>query len=800
MGDERDDAARDAEHAEAAAERLAELRAAKAAARREMTRRHVLAGTGYFGVLGAALVLSGPFLREPVSRSIDPQRASPAPVLHGDGFSITTEGKGVSVLLSDAAGKPVQRFRGYRIDPETEVETGVASVGLSPDGVQALVIDYDTPGAPQGTSVRGTFAPRGRVLEIVFDIAAPGSASLRNGMLRREPVDTSWARESAAGVAVWQRDPRGGIPFQADARLVYRQQVADATLAIVTDTGYTSWRDGHRLHLPGLSVTEGSYRARAQVVLGAETRPAMIEAQTAERPLAVDLTTDRPFNIWDSGDEPLVVRAAIWNGGPARSLTLTWSARDFDGTVIAERTVQVQADASSPIDDELRIPLTERGMAFVGLTVRAGTDSAFARTNVAVLPPHEFTETAETSMFGLAADYLLDTEDERRLIKRIGVRHSRHTHFTVEQAKTYGFTQHRLVSPDPDAYKGDAPGLARYVKGVLDGAEKAGATHYECANEWNMRGGGLRSGDGATAYVTKWLRAFSRELRARKSPMGLLPVGLAGMDDVYAKAMYDAGLTRYTKAFNLHPGRGNVTPDYAPTSGGYWNFLGSVRTARRMMRERGNEDGELWLTEVYAPTRPNAWRDDTYRHAAENVVLTAALALSENVTSLLWFQLHDNVKGHPNGASPGNREFHFGLLLRDRSPKPSLLAYANIAEHLDGARFARWLSFEDEPQRRAMHFHTPRGPLVIMWSRADGHALNMDPARDGGFFPAPEPWVDTWRTKEKVALPARRDVVEIDAIGRRRRIAAANGTVTVTLDGAPRLYYGLDVERMRRAG
>jgi len=47
--------------------------------------------------------------------------------------------------------------------------------------------------------------------------------------------------------------------------------------------------------------------------------------------------------------------------------------------------------------------------------------------------------------------------------------------------------------------------------GVLDGAEKAGATHYECANEWNMRGGGLRSGDGATAYVTKWLRAFSRE-------------------------------------------------------------------------------------------------------------------------------------------------------------------------------------------------------------------------------------------------------------------------------------------------
>ncbi|WP_345752609.1 hypothetical protein [Microbacterium rhizophilus] len=763
-----------------------------------MTRRHLLMGTGYFGALGASLLLSGPFLREPQERTVDIARAEPPPVLRGDGYSITTEGKGVSILLSDAEGRPVQRFPGYRLGT-IEVWAGTASIGLSRDGVRALIVDYDVPGAPDGTSIRGTFAPDGRVLDIVFDIVAPGSASARSGMLRREPVGSGWARETADGIAGWTRDPRGGIPYQSDARLVYRQRIDDTTLAIITDTGYTQWRDGRRLHVPGQAASEGSFRAHARVIVGAEARPTMLEAQAAERPLAVELSTDRPFNLWESADEPLVVRGAVWNGGVARRLTLTWTARDFDGAVLAERTRRVDADASSVVEDELPVTLPGRGIAFVELTASASGDTAYSRTNVAVLPPHEFTDTAEKSMFGLAAAYLLGTEEERKLIKRIGVRHVRPAHFDASQLSTYGFTQHRVVSPaDPGAYEGDSAGLARHARLEFDTAEKLNATHYECANEWNMKGEGLLSGDGAATYVKKWLRAFSRELRRRDSDMGLLPVALAGMDDVYARAMYDAGLTKYTKAFNLHPGRGNVTPDYVPKSGTYWNFLGSVRAARRMMRDHGNADGELWLTEVYAPTRPNAWRDDTYRHAAENVVLTAALALAEDVTAMLWFQLHDNVKTHPHGASPGNREFHHGLLLRDRSPKPSLLAFANIAEQLDGARFARWLSFADAPDRRGMHFHTPRGPLVMLWNRADGHTLNASPTRDGSFFAAPEPWVDTWDTKEKVRLPAAREnVVEIDAIGRRRTIRAEDSTATVTLDGAARLYYGLDMERLR---
>lgn len=88
-------------------------------------------------------------------------------------------------------------------------------------------------------------------------------------------------------------------------------------------------------------------------------------------------------------------------------------------------------------------------------------------------------------------------------------------------------------------------------------------------------------------------------------------------------------------AFAYHPGRGNFTPDYIPpgddwstgADGTYWNFYGGLRQLKALMAEHGEK--EIWLTEAYAPTKPNSWWHDTYRHAAENVLLTLALAKAE---------------------------------------------------------------------------------------------------------------------------------------------------------------------------
>lgn len=753
---------------------------------RGLSRRELMAA-GFFGVLGSQLLLHG---------TPAPAAATTGVQLAGDGYTI--RGAGGTVSLVDGAGTVVQRFRGYRLG-SLNLTSGTSVLGAAEDGTPAVVVTWDVPATATGASVRGTFVPRGGRLEIVYDVVSPGATSGSNGMMRRETATAGTVVETFHGVADWARDPRGGIPYQTGARTLFAQALAGTTLYVVAPGGNSTWRDNGALHLPATTVADGTFRAVANVVLAAGARPVVVDALATGRPLAADVWTDRPYNIWSQGGA-LTVHGVARNGRATRAVTFAWVAHDFDGQVVAQRTQTVVAGPGATVTDDAAVTLPGRGIAFVELTVSAGGDTEYARTNIAVLPPHQFTDTAETSMFGLAADYLFGPAEERELIRRMGVRHSRHAHFTSAELDSFGFRQHRLRTPaSPEEFDGDPAALAAYVSSELDLAEQAHATHYECANEWNMRGG-VRQGVGAEKYVTKWATAFRAEIDRRGSDIKLIAVGLAGMDDVYAAGMFSAGLAQQAHVFNLHPGRGNVTPDWAPTpdqwgvgaSGSYWNFYGALTEARRQIDQHAGPSMALWLTETYAPTKPNSWWEDTYRTAAENTLLSCVLAPTQGVDVLQWFQLYDNRKVNPYGASAADREYHFGLILRDRSPKPSLLAYATAAEHLDGADFVRWLELDD-PAARGLLYDTPRGPLAVLWSRADGYTLNRQGARDGGFFPAPEPWVDVWPTKTAVQLPAAGTVTEVDAIGRSRQLPVSGGQVAVTLDGAARLYYGLDL-------
>lgn len=757
--------------------------ALRAAADLPLTRRQLFLSAAA-GIAGAQLLL----------------HANPAPAaaaadaeLPGSGYTIRAAGGTVS--LFDSAGAEVQRFTGYRVGPLT-LTSGRSALGAAADGTPAIVVDWDVPAsAPAGSSVRGTFTPRGRGLEIVYDIALPGATDAANGMMRRVPVPAGTVVETFHGPADWVRDPRGGIPYQANARTMFVQNRGQTALSIIAPGATASWRDNGSVHLPAKKIADGVFRATGHVALGpADERPAIVEAVATGRRLTVDLFTDRPYNIWTAADAPLTVRASAFNGAGARDLTFSWIAHDFDGTVVTEKTRTVAAPAATAVADEVGVALPGRGIAFVELTVNAGADVVYTRTNVAVLPPHEYS--GAPTFFGIAADYLLGPVHERELIHRLGLRKSRHTHFTPEELAKYGFTQHRLRTPASlDQFDGDPAALAAYVKEELDTAEARNATHYECANEWNMKGG-VRKGVGAEKYVTKWATAFRSEIDRRGSSIRLIPVGLAGMDDVYAQKMFEAGLADQAHAFNLHPGRGNFTPDFAPTpaewtsgsDGSYWNYYGALTEARRQIDQYAGPDMEFWLTEAYTPTKPNSWWHDTYRHAAENTLLTTVLAPTKGVDAMLWFQFYDNVKANQTGANPDNPEYHYGLVLRDHSPKPHLLALANAAENLDGATFVRWLDLPDDA--RGLLYDTPRGPLVVLWSRADGYLLNTH-GRDGSFFTADEPWVDTWQTKTEYGFPADGTVTEIDAIGRRRVLPSAAGRTAIVLDGAPRLYYGL---------
>ena len=210
------------------------------------------------------------------------------------------------------------------------------------------------------------------------------------------------------------------------------------------------------------------------------------------------------------------------------------------------------------------------------------------------------------------------------------------------------------------------------------------------------------------------------------------------------------------------------------------------------MKKQIAEFGEkpLHLTEVYACTQPNNWWVDSYRQGAENVLLTFALGVAEKAASVLFYQMHNGVWADVNGINPKDREYDYGLLMRDNSPKPSLMGFATAAEHLDGAEFIRNIEIPGT-KIRGMEYSTPRGKMAIVYDRTDGTQQSKN-TKD---FVHREAWVDHWKTHRAHDFKSNlKEVRTVDAIGRETKIPVREGIVSLTLSGAPLIVYGLELD------
>jgi len=223
----------------------------------------------------------------------------------------------------------------------------------------------------------------------------------------------------------------------------------------------------------------------------------------------------------------------------------------------------------------------------------------------------------------------------------------------------------------------------------------------------------------------------------------ILSVGLAGMDVKFVEALHDAGGWELLDGLALHPGRGNFTADYPvydPSNrsvsweewkigshGSYWNYYGSVLTAKNLI-ERYGGDKELWLTEVYSPGWPNSFWDDSPRNGAENAILAFALGQAEGAKAVMWYQLFDSLWWDKLGVDAKEREYFFGMLRRDGSPKPAFMAICTIAEALDQAKFRGWIAFPSDtnPKTRGLSFDTPRGDLAIISFLFSRHSRRLN--------------------------------------------------------------------------
>ncbi|TDO33934.1 hypothetical protein EV643_12932 [Kribbella sp. VKM Ac-2527] len=754
------------------------------------------------GFLGAALAAGVVLIAEPTP--VTAYAAAGDVTLTAGGISLLAS-IGGRLAIRDAAG--VTRSAGSRFQLKDQLTGihlstgGTPALAQLPDGTPAIRMDYTFDAAAGSTTVVGWFSVSTNHATLEWRITGADTL-LPDGFLFSRAIQAPTAPDAYIPVTEWIRDAGGGIPYEDTVGVAHTSTWGSNLDGLfLLDRSRQAWTNATWMHAPGVPDPAGGWTSRADFFFS-ETRPSATATIGRGRELGLELTTNRPFNLYDAGGEPMELTALVANGGAARSAELQLSVRDFDGIQLAGTTVTGSIAAAATWQYTFTVPAPAAGIAMAEVVVRSGDDEAFARTNLATLPPYDYL--SADSMFGIAnypwlqrpsADALLD------LWERVGISMVRIAYDGGPGLPPSAFDARGIrhnIELQPSLEVTDAVAAA-WAADKLSVATGAGAGYFEVGNELNRP---FNTGVAAQAYLDKALRPVFDRRAATGATIKLMNNGLAGMDKPWVQNFIAAGGWDLIDAFAYHPGRGNFTPDYVPPGddwgsgpeGSYWNFYGGLKQLKTLMAQYGEK--EIWLTEAYAATKPNSWWHDTYRHAAENILLSLALAKAEGIKCVCWYQFHDSVLGMPQIADPDNVEYHFGLMNRDLSPKPSLLAYATAARRLDLATFRGWLTFPD-PKTFGLWFDTPDGPATVLWNRADGYLLNTTGQRTDWHFPAPEVWIDPWPTKTPLTVAAGNVVQRVDAIGRTQQLSPAHGQVTLTLDGAPRIYYGLTPQARR---
>lgn len=727
------------------------------------------------------------------------------PTLTADGITVTGAPGGM-ITIRDGSGKI--RMQGSKFQLKDTVSGTRTSTGGTPslvplpDGTTALRMVYVLPAAAGAITVTGLVTVTTKSAHFEWTVAGSTTLTLDGFLFSRAIIDKT-ADDVWLPLNQWNRAPDGGIPFESAVGVGYASTWAGTHGLLILEKSKKAWTNTTWVHAPGTSTGPSSAVTRADFIFS-DLRPNAAAAAGLGRDLALELWTDQPFGLWSSPGVQMPVKVQVANAtAQSRSALLTWWARDFNGTVLATSTATVTIPARGTVDHTFSLTSPAYGSIVTEVSVQAGDDSAFARTNLTVLPDFAY-QADNSSMFGIANYPWLQVPSASAVLdlwQKVGIKWVRIAYNGGPGLPPADFDQRGMphnIELQPSLTATTAQALA-WAETNTELAINAGAQYFEVGNElnrpWNTPHGT------AALYIEKALRPVYDQVQARGSTLKLLNNGLAGMDKPWIEEFHAAGGWDLIDGFAFHPGRGNFAPDYVPPGPGedwdsgahgkYWNFLGGLRQLKALIAQYGPK--EIWMTEAYACTQPNAWWHDSYRHAAENVLLTLALAKAEGVRCVNWYQFHDSVLGNPQLADEENGEYHFGLMNRDTSAKPSLLAYATAARMLDGATFVRWLQLPGAS--KGLLFNTPRGQAAVLWNRTDGYILNTAGPRDDWRFPEPEVWVDTWATKTNLAVCARTATVkQVDCIGQESTLTRSAGKVTLRLDGAARIFYGLDFD------
>ena len=734
-----------------------------------------------------------------------------------------------SVEIADGSGRMVMSVSG--VDLSYGKRYRFAGTERRDTSTGFILICRPPSGFPQEfrrPNVTVDFSQANGSVSVAFAIDGVGAEDGFNRglcMFARQYAKGTGVSGTTAKMGYWVRDPDGGQPWEEPAGSVttYTNGFGGLKYAYRPGEGANPrWQDGWSQHLRFIEDGARRYVSRFTLFDAANVPDdRALQFAAVDKTFGVTVSSVNCYNLFFGSGAVPSFAAEVFNAvAKRRTFDVSWKVRGFNGETFSSGERRIAAGPLEAVRTAVEFdPEEERGIYFVEVAARDTTDGteAFARTNVARLPPYRFAGGPETSPFGIAAYWPLpDEESVQRLMDRMGVMWVR-----AGDARLQHPPRRANHHSNADVRKLKGEHRTAWIEGQLALCRERGNGYWEFANELNMSTAGiaLKSHGIGRALLAPDYVDFVKEIDRVRREKGyedvkLLTLGLAGYDGAFVKRIKELGAWDCFEGFCLHPGRGNFTVDYPFTApepwnkrridtedvskaerlehSNFWNFYGAVRDAKAQIASFG-KPMPLWLTEVYTPTFPNSFWEDSLRAAAENTVLMYALIKAEKVKCGFYYQLFDGVWFDRLGINIKDREYHFGIMNRDMSPKPAFMAYCAIAEALDEARFIGWM--EPSGKTHGLVFQSPHETFAVVWDRTEGYVLTERPPQ-GKRFRSPEAWEEHWRRRVAIRIPVKGMTSVANVIGQRRNLASKDGWVEIEVGGAPVIVRGVDPGRI----
>ncbi len=674
-------------------------------------------------------------------------------------------------------------------------------VTLTPESMKkesdgSFLLEYRSGSNPQ-IHLSGTILSSGDSMCVTFVLNTPEKFNVGGAMLNLQ-LSRGIQKGNVEKYGIWNRCAVNPFGESYETFGVKLKRISGKNGVFYLELpGNENWSGAQSEHLSFKKIAPGKYEAGFSLYFADSGGQGFeIAAKHSKQPFGIRLFTQKRNNLWESG--PIELKFAVSNvsGSERENVPVSIVVRDYDGKTVVDWKKTESFRVGERKCFTIQIPGSERNLYFAeGAVGNANGPEIFTRTNAAVLPPHEF-KFREKSIFGINARmgrvFRDEQEQEVALLKRMGVRQLRGGDNRLTKKAGIESIWHMQCPKEP--YNPKNPKHVAQVKRWIDGLLAAQCTIYEFGNEIGHRGTKEERHKLYDAYLS-WLNALRAERERRNASFKII-YGTSAFRPELMRLIEEKGIFKLLDGFVVHPGRGYFTADEAA---GGWKYLGIVQKSKKIYADYGHADKPIYLTEVYVKTKPNDGWADSYRQSGENALLTAALALAEGMAGFHLYQLHEGISFDENGIDPSNMEYHYGLLHRDNSPKPSFMGYVTAAEELDGAKFLRYVKSADKKKKlRGMEFETPHGKLAILYDRSEG-TMQMKhgafPRKKNEKFFHYEPWLDHWRVRKSHTFKTTRPVVTVvDVLGRRTEIPSENNSVTLSLSGAPVLVYGIQLQ------